>query len=126
MVNPLYDTWFRQVRQLWRAERVTFQRNLTWLLVGLFLGRSVQLQRIASHIPGHAQLPSTCRRLSRALDHPHLRVRPAYAPIARALLQAQAQPLGEIRLILDSTQVGSGHRLVLVSLAYRQRAVPLT
>ena len=33
--------------------------------------------------------------------------------------------MGEIRLIVDGTKVGFGHQLLMVSLAYRHRAVPI-
>jgi hypothetical protein len=46
--------------------------------------------------------------------------------MARQWLQSQAKCLGEIRLIVDGTKVGFGHQLLLVSLAYRRRAIPIT
>jgi hypothetical protein len=33
--------------------------------------------------------------------------------------------LGEIHLIVDGTKVGFGHQLLMVSLAYRKRAIPI-
>ena len=33
--------------------------------------------------------------------------------------------VGEIRLIVDGTKVGCGHQLLMVSLAYRHRAIPI-
>jgi hypothetical protein len=124
-VNRLYDTWFAWVCQLWPQQRVTCQRNVAWFLTGLFQGRSVQLPRVAAQIPGPAKLLSRVRRLSRFLDNSQLRVRPSYAPIARRLLEDVAQTVGEIRLIADGTLVGFSHQLLLISVAYRRRAIPL-
>jgi hypothetical protein len=52
-------------------------------------------------------------------------VREWYHPIAQQWLQAQWNCLGEIRLIVDGTKVGFGHQLLMVSLAYRKRAIPI-
>lgn len=123
--NHLYDTLFAWACQLWPAQRVTRQRNSAWVLTGLFQGRSVQLPRIASQMPGAAQLLSRVRRLSRFLDNAQVRVRPSYEPIARALLADLARTVGEIRLIADGTQVSGHHQLLLLSIAYRGRALPL-
>lgn len=40
-------------------------------------------------------------------------------------LQRAAKGGGEIRLIVDGSKVGFGHRLLMVSLAYRKRAIPI-
>lgn len=125
MVNQLYDTWFRQVRQLWPDESLPLQRTLTWLLVGIYLSHSVQLHRIAGKIPGHAKLLSVIRRLSRCLQHSPFPVRQWYAPTAQSLLGMAGQTTGEIRLIVDATKVSAHHQLVMIALAYHHRAVPL-
>jgi hypothetical protein len=43
----------------------------------------------------------------------------------RQWLEAQFRYLGEIRLIVDGTKIGFGHQLLMVSLAYRKRAIPI-
>jgi hypothetical protein len=40
-------------------------------------------------------------------------------------LEMQARNLQQIRLIVDGTKVGFGHQLLIVSLAYRKRAIPI-
>jgi hypothetical protein len=107
------------------GQRITQVRNFVWLMVGIFLSRSVSLSRIAGKIPGSAKLLSTTRRLSRLLDNPAIRVREWYEPIARNWLETQLRNLGEIRLIVDGTKVGFGHQLLIVCLAYRKRAIPI-
>jgi hypothetical protein len=123
--NQLYDTWFRQVRQVWPDLRRTLVRNMAWCLCGMYLSRSVQLQQIAMRIPSGAKLVSVTRRLSRFLWRGSLHVRPLYAPLARAWLTATAKSVGEIRLIVDGTQVSAHHQLVMVALAFRRRAIPI-
>ncbi len=63
--------------------------------------------------------------MSRFLDNPAVRVREWYAPIARDWLESAAHTLGEIRLIADGTKVGFGHQLLIISLAFHHRAIPL-
>jgi hypothetical protein len=52
-------------------------------------------------------------------------VREWYHPIAEGLLQAAAQGGGTLRLIIDGSKVGNGHQLLMVSLAYRRRTLPI-
>ena len=50
-INRLYGSLRDLLVQLRPKERKTRIRNFSWLLVGLFLSRSVHLSRIASKIP---------------------------------------------------------------------------
>jgi hypothetical protein len=124
-INELYHTWMQQICELRPKQRITQVRNFVWLMIGVFQSQSVTLSKIAGKIPGQAKLVSITRRLSRFLDNPAIRVREWYEPIARRWLQAQWQCLGEIRLIVDGTKIGFGHQLLMVSLAYRKRAIPI-
>jgi hypothetical protein len=124
-INHLYDTWMHQICELQPKARITRIRNFVWLMVGIYESRSVHLSKIAGKIPGRANQVSLTRRLSRFLDNPAIRVREWYLPIARQWLEAQWQFLGEIRLIVDGTKVGYGHQLLMVSLAYRKRSIPI-
>jgi hypothetical protein len=125
-INQLHVTLQRLLLQLRPAERITRIRNFSRLLVGLCLSRSVHLSKIANKIPTRATLPSATRRLSRLLDNAAIRVRACYDPIARSLLERAAQGArGESRLILDGSKVGFDHRLLMVGLAYRRRAIPV-
>ena len=65
------------------------------------------------------------RRLSRFLANSAIDVRRWYEPIAKGWLQSQFERVGEIRLIVDGTKIGFGHQLLIVSLAYHHRAVPM-
>jgi hypothetical protein len=125
-INQLYGTLRRLLLQLRPTDRITRIRNFSRLLVGLCLSRSVHLSKIANKFPTtKATLPSATRRLSRLLDNPAIRVRAWYEPIARSLLERAAKGGGEIRLIVDASKVGFGHRLLMVGLAYRRRAIPI-
>jgi hypothetical protein len=124
-INHLYHTWFDRIEQLRPGERVTRLRNLAWLLVGICRSKSVHVSKVALKIPGNANTLSITRRLSRFLDNPAIRVREWYEPVARNVLQAMADTVGEVRLIADGTKVGFGHQLLMVAVAFRRRAIPI-
>ncbi len=124
-INELYHTWIQRICELRPGQRITQIRNFAWLVVGIYKSRSVYLSRIVGKIPGSAKLLSITRRLSRLLDNPAIRVREWYEPIARQWLENQWHRVQEIHLIVDGTKVGFGHQLLMVSLAYRSRAIPI-
>jgi hypothetical protein len=123
-VDHLYDIWFRRIRELLSAERITRVRNMVWLMVGLSLSRSVHLSQIAAKLPLPATLLSTVRRLTRFLQNGDFKVRPWYRSLVQPLL-AEAARHGPLRLIADASKVSAQHRLLMVALAYRKRALPL-
>lgn len=125
LTNHLNDTWIQRIRELRPNQRITQIRNFALLLYGIYTSRSVTLSKVASKIPGKAKLLSTFRRLERFLDSPAIHVREWYEPIAREWLAKQATVSGEIHLIVDGTKVGFGHQLLMISLAYRKRAIPI-
>jgi len=124
-INKLYHNWMHLICELRPKQRITQVRNFVWLMIGIYQSKSVHLSKIAGEIPGAAKLVSTTRRLSRFLENAAINVREWYRPIAQQWLQAQWHCLGEIRLIVDGTKVGYGHQLLMVSLAYRKRAIPI-
>lgn len=125
LTNKFYHTWIQCIRELRPNQRITQIRNFALLLYGIYTSKSVMLSKVAGKIPGKAKLLSTFRRLERFLDNPAIRVRDWYAPIAKEWLAQQATVTGEIHLIVDGTKVGFGHQLLMVSLAYRKRAIPI-
>jgi len=124
-INETYRTWIRRICELRPKQRITQTQNFVWLMVGIYHSHSVNLSRVAGKVIGAAKNVSTVRRLSRFLANPAMDVRSWYKPIAKAWLQSQFERVGEIRLIMDGTKVGFAHQLLMISLAYRRRAVPI-
>jgi hypothetical protein len=125
-INQLYATLLQHIQQLRPHERRTRTRNWAWLLAELFASRSVHLSKVANKMSFAATLPSSTRRLSRLLSNPAVRVRLWYEPVARRLLQQAARSgTSGIGLIVDGSKIGRSHQLLMVSLAYRRRALPL-
>lgn len=122
-ISKVYDTWKRKIEQMRPKERISRVKAVAWLMAGIYVGRTVQLGRVASLIPGQAIRNSVVRRLERLVANTHIRVREWYEPVIRPILNAQ---LGhQFRLIVDGSKVGPWHQLLLVSLAYRRRTIPL-
>jgi len=124
-ITRLYNTWKMRIQQLQPGERKNRIQNYAWLIVGILQSRSVYLNRIASKIPGEAKLLSGVQRLSRLLANSAIDVRKWYEPIAKSWLMGQANNLQQVRLIVDGTKIGFAHQLLIVSLAYRKRSIPL-
>ena len=124
-INELNHNWMQQICGLRPNQRITQVRNFVWLIIGIYESHSVTLSKIAGKIPGQAKLVSITRRLNRFVDNPTIRVREWFEPIARQWLETQWSCLREIRLIVDGTKVGFGHQLLMVSMAYRKRAIPI-
>ncbi len=124
-INELYHTWMQRICELRPKQRITQIQNFVWLVVGIYHSHSVSLSWIAGKVIGQAKNVSTIRRLSRFLANKAIDVRSWYRPIAKAWLQLQFERVGEIRLNVEGTKVGFAHQLLMVSLAYRNRAVPI-
>ena len=123
--NQLYHTWIQRIMELRPKQRITQIRTFVWLLVGIFQSRSVTLSKIAGKIPGEAVLVSVTRRLSRLLANSAIGVQEWYEPIAKQWIASQAKSGQQIRLIVDGSKVGFAHQLLMVSLAYRRRSIPI-
>jgi len=124
-INKTYRTWIQRICELRPKQRKTQIQNFVWLLVGIFHSRSVSLSKIAGKVISTAKNVSTVRRLSRFLASSAVDVRSWYRATAKAWLEIQAQHVGEILLIVDGTKIWFGYQLLMVSLAYRHRAVPI-
>jgi hypothetical protein len=124
-INETYRTWIQRICELRPKQRKTQVQNFVWLLVGIFHSHSVSLSKIAGKVISTAKNVSTVRRLSRFLASSAVEVRSWYRSTAIAWLRSQAEQVSEIRLIVDGTKIGFGHQLLMVSLAYRRRAIPI-
>jgi hypothetical protein len=122
--SQLYDTWRKQLHQLTPDRCESRLQNMLWLIVGIFLCKSVHLTKVASKLPLRAQKLSLDKRLRRFLNNHAVRPREWYHPVASLLLEA-ASSGGQVHLIIDCSKVSAGHQLLMVGIAYRRRALPL-
>jgi hypothetical protein len=120
----LYSSLRSFIQQTLPDDCPTRLANVLWMLYGLFLSRSVQLNHIARKMPSRTKKLSTVKRFSRFLDNPWVKPRAWYDPFARWMLLSAASG-GAVHLLIDSTKIAFGFRLVMVSVAYRRRSLPL-
>lgn len=119
----MYHKIFTQLRQWWPEERVTRVRNSALLIVGLYLGKAVHMAHIVREWPLPGKDPSLVNRLRRFLDNQRVEVTVWYRPVIQPILnRLTGQP---IRLVIDVTKVGLGHRMAMVGVIYRGRTLPI-
>jgi hypothetical protein len=104
----LYATVLTQLRKWMPRERSTRMRNLSWLMVGLFLARSVHLSHIARKLPLPGQLPSLTNRMRRFLNNPRVDVRRYYRPVAKLLIERFSE--GQLIMLIDCTPLGFNYQ----------------
>lgn len=123
-ITALYSILHSQVLPL--ADKLLDSQlaNLIRLMEGLYESGSVHLSRIASNVTSRAYKGSVVAQLNRFLSNGLIDGRALYEPVARELLR-QAALAGKIILIMDGTKVGFESQLLMVSLAYQGRALPL-
>ena len=104
-------------------ERITRQRNMALLIMGLQLSGAIHMALIVRKWPVVGKDPSLVNRLRRFLNNPRVRVREWYHPLAVQLVSNFAGK--RIRLVIDCTKIGFNYRLMTISLAYKKRSLPL-
>ena len=99
---------------------------LAWAVVGLCLGKTVNINVWGESIIDNAQYASSRqRRFLRWLYNPRIRPVKFYFPLLQTALREW--PLGKtLYLALDTSDLHNGYILIRLSLIYRGRAVPVT
>ena len=90
--------------------------NLIYLMMGVFRAKEVQLPLVARTLPIRADKWSIVKRLERFLKNPAVEVEAWYRPFVEPLLRSAASA-GTVHLIIDTTKVAFGFRLLMVSAA---------
>lgn len=97
--------------------------TLAALLSGIVGSKRTHLPAIASKVPDGTKPESRVKRFSRWIVHPDIDQETYFVPYAEALLQRLAhQPLG---LVMDGSEVGRGCVTLMVSVVYKNRALPV-
>ena len=119
----LYHKIVRRLVQWREGARITRVRNLALLITGLSLGTGIHLADIVSEWPFASRDLSLVNRLRRFLANTAVDVEEWYRPVAEQLVAPFAGQ--RMRLVIDATKVGFGHRLLVVGITYRKRTLPL-
>lgn len=97
--------------------------TLAMLIAGIVTGRNAQLSSVSSETATKAKDKSTEMRLRRWVKHKSIDEDVIYIPFAKQILEAlSALPLS---LVMDGSQVGRGCMVLMVSVLYQKRALPL-
>jgi hypothetical protein len=98
--------------------------TLAGMVTGLVLGKSCQLPKMASKIPGEVHPDSRVKQMSRWVQNDGITFRLYFLPFVQPLLTnlAQVRPLV---FIMDGSAVARGCVTLMVSLIYGQRAIPV-
>jgi hypothetical protein len=98
-------------------------QTLALLMTGIFHSRDVRLSRMAENVPLDIQEDSVAQRFRRWLKNPRIDERTIYDPVARQLLLSLRHT--RLRLQIDRTMIDDRFNVLMVSVAYRRRAIPL-
>ena len=98
--------------------------TLTYLVSGIVLGKSCQLPKIASKVPGDVHPDSRTKQLSRWINNEAIAFDLYFLPFVEPLLRnlAATRPLV---LVMDGSTVARGCVTLMVSLLYAGRALPI-
>ena len=101
-----------------------YLNTLTLLICGIVSAQHVQLDKLASHAPicGRKN-ESLITRFRRWVKHKDITADAVWLPFARALLKGLVQT--PLTILLDGTTAGRGCMLLMASVVYRSRAIPL-
>jgi hypothetical protein len=99
--------------------------NLAWLMTGIHEAQHVHLSKVADYRPGEASLQSKIRQFRRFLANDAVEPMTLYRPIARQLLKSAAAAHDRLRLLMDVVELPGKRQVLMLSLAYRRRALPV-
>lgn len=98
--------------------------NLTaGLICGIIRNKNCHLSHVAADMPGSATNPSHEKQLHRLMKNEDFNVATYFLPFARALLSSLSQQT--LVLAIDGSTVGRGCVALMVSVIYKQRALPI-
>lgn len=121
----LYNRLFEYLRTVHPEPRVTRIKNWVWIMVGMILSNSVQLNQIANHIPSHAKAAGRIALVRRWLSNRFVQPIAFYRPLIQTVLTHWAGQ--SVFVMLDATGVNHGKLQVLrLSLSHCFRALPLS
>lgn len=98
--------------------------TLALLICGIVGAQHVQFAPVADHAPIRGQKnESLITRFRRFVKHDHITLEAVWLPFARAVLAALAKV--PLTILLDGTTAGRGCMVLMASVIYRGRAIPL-
>lgn len=119
----LYHELHNALRSWQKWGRPELVQTLALMMVGIFEARDVRLSRIAERVPLDIQEDNVAQRFRRWLKNPAVDVQELYDPVAFGILGALRHT--RVRIQIDRTEVSERLNVLIASVYYRQRAIPL-
>jgi hypothetical protein len=118
-----YDSIAAQLSSHLPSLRPRLRDPLVCALVGISQAVSAQQRAIAAAMPMTTKQQSKVQRLRRLLDNAKLTVKDVYHPIVRASLTGLHRQ--KVHLLLDRVVLTDTQNVLVVSVGFRRRSVPL-
>jgi len=123
-----YRTIKRSLAQVLHTPRQSHQEQhlntLALLICGIVGAQHVQFAQVADHVPIRGRkTESLIGRFRRWVKHEAITPETIWLPFARAVLQGVAHT--PLTIVLDGTVAGRGCVVLMASLVYQRRAIPL-
>lgn len=119
---------YKAIKELYPTEpRGNFARHLTTLAMiisGIVGSKRVNLPAIAGKVPTMTKVDSQVKRFSRWIDNQNIQYECYYLPYAQQLVTSLCQQT--LVLVMDGSSVGRGCRILMLSVVYKKRALPLS
>jgi len=122
-LHQLYHQMGEQLRQLARWKRPEHYKVLSWLMVAIFVGKDVCLDRLGLGLPIEAKPESVAQQFRRWLKNKAINERLIYDPVARQVLRKMR--CRRLRIQVDRVQIKKRQNVLMMSVWYRNRAIPL-
>lgn len=121
--SPLYDSTRARLAQHLPRALASQLDTLGYILVGVVQSMSSQLAKIARAMPLDTTELSKEQRLRRFLDNERLSQTEHYHPLIRAGLHGLKGQ--RVQLLIDRVLLRDQHNILVVSLGFRRRSIPL-
>ena len=122
-ISTRYDSIAAQLTTHLPSLRPRLRDPLACALVGISQAVSAHQRKIAAAMPVTTKQQSKIQRLRRLLDNAKLSAKDIYQPIVRASLTGLARQ--KVHLLLDRVVLTETQNVLVVSLGFRRRSVPL-
>ena len=119
----LYHELHTALKRWQKWGRPELVQTLALLMVGIFETRDVRLSRIAERVPLAIQEDNVAQRFRRWLKNPQVDIRVLYDPVAFGIVGALRHT--RLRIQIDRTEVNEQLNVLMMSVYYRKRAIPL-
>ncbi|MCA9916063.1 MAG: transposase [Anaerolineae bacterium] len=119
----LYQMWNTQLSDLFNWNRPEHRKVLTWLMVAIFIGKDICLDRLGLYLPREAKPESIGQQFRRWLKNDAIDARMIYDPVARQIVRRMR--CRRLRIQIDRVQIKRRQNVLMMSVRYRKRAVPL-